>query len=85
MSMMEDTKTRMKRGIDKTALFTIRLNLWNIDVDIEYMEYWIWNIQYMENWISNIEYMNIWNFEVRCIFIAHLSDQPNIFLGEHIY
>ena len=27
MSMMEDTETRMKRGPDKTALFTIRLNL----------------------------------------------------------
>ena len=27
MSMMEDTQTRMKRGPDKTALFTIRLNI----------------------------------------------------------
>ena len=29
MSMMEDTQTRMKRGPDKTALFTIRLNIWS--------------------------------------------------------
>ena len=27
MSMMEDTQTRMKRGPDKSALFTIRLNI----------------------------------------------------------
>ena len=27
MSMMEDTQTRMKRGPDKTAFFTIRLNI----------------------------------------------------------
>ena len=27
MSMMEDTETRMRRGVDKMALFTIRLNI----------------------------------------------------------
>ena len=27
--MMEDTQTRMKRGPDKSALFTIRLNIWS--------------------------------------------------------
>ena len=58
MSMMEDTQTRMKRGPDKTALFTIRLNIWS-------SLFALWSLILITQVFSHNDYLPVLKLESR--------------------
>ena len=58
MSMMEDTQTRMKRGPDKSALFTIRLNIWS-------SLFALWSLILITQVFSHNDYLPVLKLESR--------------------